>query len=137
MSSDWAHSPRVTGDQSGPHLGGVNICLPGRDAIVVESGFGEPQNLPRDCAEYSGVNKTASPRGNLLPPVHLPTPITVEVEHVRRRRALDLFSGTGSVRKVLQAEGWEVVSLDVNPRWGAHLVEDILTRDYRHWRPSP
>jgi len=54
----------------------------------------------------------------------------VQVGRIRRKRALDLFTGTGSVRKVLEEGGWDVATLDVNPKWGADIKEDILTWAY-------
>ncbi len=45
-------------------------------------------------------------------------------------RFVDLFSGTGCVGSVFASAGWEVVSLDSDPRTVATIQEDILTRDY-------
>jgi len=47
------------------------------------------------------------------------------------RRALDLFSGTGSVTKVLQKEGFHVTRIDMNSKFDADLRMDILDWDYR------
>ena len=44
-------------------------------------------------------------------------------------RVLELFSGTGSVGKVAREKGWDVVSLDIDPR--ADINVDILLWDYR------
>ncbi len=44
-------------------------------------------------------------------------------------RALELFSGTGSVGKVLRAQGHETVSLDIDPRFGPDLCMNILDFD--------
>ena len=41
-------------------------------------------------------------------------------------RLLSLFDGTGSICKPFREAGWEVQSLDVDGRFGATLVEDIL-----------
>jgi len=102
--------------------------------LVVQNS-GEVQNPSPDCTEPSEVNNEPPLSADHVQ-APLPTQVTVKVEHVRKRRALDLFSGTGSVRKVLEAEGWEVVSLDVNPRWGANIIEDVLTWDYRRLPPK-
>ena len=45
-------------------------------------------------------------------------------------RLLELFSGTGSVGHTFSSEGWEVVSLDSDPRTDATIHEDILTWDH-------
>jgi hypothetical protein len=47
------------------------------------------------------------------------------------RRMFDLFSGTGTVGRVFEAEGYEVTSLDVIERFHPTIVADILTWDYR------
>ena len=46
-------------------------------------------------------------------------------------RLLELFSGTGSVGEVFREKGWDVVSLDSNPKSEADIVVDI-----RYWDPS-
>ena len=45
-------------------------------------------------------------------------------------RILELFSGTGSVGQVFREEGWEVVSLDSDPRTTPTIVEDIRLWDH-------
>ncbi len=45
-------------------------------------------------------------------------------------RLLELFSGTGSVGSVFAFAGWEVVSLDPDPKTDAIIHEDILTWVY-------
>lgn len=51
----------------------------------------------------------------------------------RSRRLLDLFSGTGSVGAVYRAHGWQVVSLDIDPQWGASIQMDIRQWDYKQY----
>ena len=51
-------------------------------------------------------------------------------------KLLELFSGTGSVGKVFLAQGWEVVSLDQDPKTDATIHEDILTWDFRAFPPG-
>ena len=45
-------------------------------------------------------------------------------------RLLELFSGTGSVGKPWKEAGHEVISVDVDGRFGADIVEDILQLSY-------
>ena len=55
----------------------------------------------------------------------------------RPRRVLDLFCGTGSVGRVFAEMGYEVVSLDKDPRHTPTFCVDILDWDYRaHLTPG-
>ena len=51
-------------------------------------------------------------------------------------RALELFSGTGSVGRVLRAHGHETVSLDIDPRFGPDLCMSILDFDETAYAPD-
>ena len=46
-------------------------------------------------------------------------------------KLLELFSGTGSVGSAFAARGWEVVSLDLDPKTKAQIHENILTWNYK------
>ena len=51
-------------------------------------------------------------------------------------RLLELFSGTGSVGSAFASVGWEVVSLDSDPKTEATIHGDILTWDYTTYPPG-
>ena len=46
-------------------------------------------------------------------------------------KMLDLFSGTGSVSRVFEDHGFEVVSVDIAENFSPTIVTDILTWDYK------
>jgi hypothetical protein len=45
-------------------------------------------------------------------------------------RLLELFSGTGSIGRAFAEQGWEVTSLDIDPKSGATLITDFMTWQY-------
>ena len=49
------------------------------------------------------------------------------------KRILELFCGTKSVGKVFENAGYEVISLDFNPKFNATHTEDILTWNYKQY----
>ena len=51
-------------------------------------------------------------------------------------RALELFSGTGSVRRMCESKGYQVTSLDINIRTQADIICDILKWNYREYPPN-
>lgn len=51
-------------------------------------------------------------------------------------RLLELFCGTKSVGKVAEKRGWEVISLDFNPKFNATITEDIMEWDYTAYPPD-
>ena len=53
-----------------------------------------------------------------------------------KKRALDLFSGSKSVSNRLRELGYEVVSLDINPRYKPDICVDILQWQYAKMYPK-
>ena len=51
---------------------------------------------------------------------------------VGKPKALDLFSGTGSVANVLRERGYEVVTLDLLPKYNADWQMDVM--EWQYWR---
>ena len=51
-------------------------------------------------------------------------------------RLLELFTGTGSVGHAFRTHGWEVISLDKDPKTDATTHEDILTWDHTIYPPG-
>ena len=52
------------------------------------------------------------------------------------RTALVLFKGTGSIDVALEEAGWHVTSLDILPKFNATFTENILTWDYKQFKPG-
>ena len=67
--------------------------------------------------------------------VSAPLPVSESARLGPGRRMLDMFTGTGSVGEVFAEEGYEVVSLDINPRFKPTIVADILAWDYKKTFP--
>ena len=51
-------------------------------------------------------------------------------------RVLGLFSGSGSVGSAFSSRGWDVVSLDLDPKTDALVKADILTWDHTVFPPG-
>ena len=51
-------------------------------------------------------------------------------------RVLEIFKGTGSVGKVFEQAGWEVVSVDVESRYVPTHVANVLEWDYTMYPPG-
>ena len=54
----------------------------------------------------------------------------------QKPHALDLFCGTGSVGRRLKKLGFQVTSLDIDPRTKPTIVTDIMTWDYGNQYPT-
>ena len=46
-------------------------------------------------------------------------------------RLLEIFCGTKSVSKVFEKHNWEVISIDIDPKWNPTILIDILEWDYK------
>ena len=55
---------------------------------------------------------------------------------LQMRAALVLFKGTGSIDVALEKAGWHVTSLDILPKFNATFTENILTWDYKQFKPG-
>ena len=51
---------------------------------------------------------------------------------VGKPKAIDLFSGSGSVADVLRQRGYEVVTLDLLPKYNADWQVDVM--EWQYWR---
>ena len=51
------------------------------------------------------------------------------------KRILEIFCGTKSIGKVFERNGWEVISLDIDPKWEPTICCDILQWDYKSAYP--
>jgi site-specific DNA-cytosine methylase len=54
----------------------------------------------------------------------------------KNKKLLELFCGTKCVGKVFENKGYDVVSLDYNPKFNATHTENILTWDYKQYLPD-
>jgi len=48
----------------------------------------------------------------------------------QNKQALDFFSGTGSVAKVLEEWGYEVITIDFAAKWNPTMCVDIMAWNY-------
>ena len=51
-------------------------------------------------------------------------------------RLLSLFSGTGSVERVFEQAGWEVVSVDINPKFNPTICCSVVEIPLDKWEPG-
>ena len=86
-----------------------------------------PQANPSSVQKFSAE---AQPIAQASPP------LVINIIKASPKRALDLFSGTGAVARTLESLGWEVVTLDWNPRAQAQIAEDILVWDVTKYPPK-
>ena len=60
---------------------------------------------------------------------------TIQLQDEGKPSALDFFSGTGSVAKVLRERGYCVTTLDMQPKYGADIVVDIREWNFEQIPP--
>ena len=53
-----------------------------------------------------------------------------------KMRLLELFSGTGSVGRVFEQAGWEVVSVDINPKFNPTICCSVIEIPLDKWPPG-
>ena len=61
---------------------------------------------------------------------------TTEKREKNKLRALDLFCGTKSVTEALPKMGYQVVSLDSEPKTNPDICEDIMKWKYQSLKPG-
>ena len=84
------------------------------------------------------------PRRNVsflpYPPIFIPVEESGEIFQVRlpveKGNALDLFSGTGSVGDRLKELGYNVISLDIDPKTNPTFPVDIMDWEYKEYPPG-
>ena len=90
----------------------------------VEKGMPPPNSRPNNKCP---VADTEQQNGDLMECENdLDEPLTSEA----RGKVLDLFSGTGSVKNCLQKMGFQVISLDIDPKCKPDILCDLLTWDF-------
>ena len=55
---------------------------------------------------------------------------------MKSMRCLEVFKGTGSVGKVFEAAGWEVISVDIEAKYEPTHCVNVLDFDYRQYAPG-
>ena len=95
-------------------------------AAAEDSGATEQGGVDDLSAQLEKIRLLhTTPKKNII--VVMRPPLSMR-KKVRTPRVLELFSGTGSVGKVAREKGWDVVSVDIDPR--ADINEDIMVWDY-------
>jgi hypothetical protein len=51
-------------------------------------------------------------------------------------RLLELFSGTGSIGNNFRAKGWEVTTVDLNPKSDVMIITDVGAWDFARYEPG-
>ena len=87
-------------------------------------GFGETEYFEANLSVIGKVPKEKLPPSN--------NNASSEGRECPRPKMLDLFSGTGSVTRVFEEHGYEVVSLDLDPKFNPTICTDILSWDYKN-----
>ena len=88
--------------------------------------------LPQSFVQSKRGNKGGQESSD---PTSISPIVTEPIRPNYEKRALDLFSGTGSVGQRLREWGSEVTSLDISKSSGADICTSILTWQYRKQFP--
>ena len=88
-------------------------------SVMVPIIQASPRSMPQRCQEQE-----------------VPEILVTPPDEDQGLRALDLFSGTGSVTKVLQKLGYQVTTLDLDPKFHPDIQLDIRDWNFKNYPPG-
>ena len=124
-------------DRSGVEVGNVMLGLTlGKGSMAKPAGKGSTAtSVGKGSATWKkapenwsiAANTSSSKQSSGLPH-HSPTPNHKSMGHHvgAKKKALDIFTGSGSVADALRKEGYEVFTLDIDPRSKANFTIKVL-----------
>ena len=98
-----------------------------REPALVRAGHPRTPAVPKPKPKAPSASPTPA-QSPCLPLVESRDGISA---HPHTKKALDLFSGTGSVAKRLRNLGYEVITLDINPKFKPDIQINVLDWKYR------
>ena len=126
LSYEWCRLRGI--DISARHHG--LLCITSGEEYWVD-GLRGNQVPPKVLVRVvQGLPTSRQPESPESPTHEAPTILVTPPEEDQVLRALDLFSGTGSVTKVLRELGYQVTTLDLDPKYNADLQVDICNWDF-------
>ena len=90
----------------------------------------------RQSAPAASASPTPSPAPAPSPAASNPNQSKQMTRKRQKGRALDLFSGTGSVANRLRELGYQVTTLDFLPKNNPDIVTDLIEWDYKQFPPG-